>query len=174
MANMMSYWTFSDVFEEQGIVKTPFYGGFGVIAGGNIPKASYNAFKMLHNLGNKRMNNKSDSILVTKKNDGSLAIATWNYFEPEEKGINKQVKIIIKGNKKFNHLRISLLDKDHGSALTTWEKMKRPMTPSKQQQAQLRKAGELPKPDVVNIAVGKDNTVTLNLKPHSLILLEEF
>src|SRR5581483_556512 len=26
----MSYWTFSDVFEEQGVVKTPFYGGYGL------------------------------------------------------------------------------------------------------------------------------------------------
>src|ERR1019366_6047313 len=27
-----SYWTFSDVFEEQGVAKEPFYGGFGLIA----------------------------------------------------------------------------------------------------------------------------------------------
>ena len=37
---MMSYWTFSDVFEEQGVVKTPFYGGFGLLAEDSIPKAS--------------------------------------------------------------------------------------------------------------------------------------
>jgi len=35
---MMSYWTFSDVFEEQGVVKTPFYGGFGILAERGIPK----------------------------------------------------------------------------------------------------------------------------------------
>jgi len=33
----MSYWTFSDVFEEQGVVKQPFYGGFGLIAADDIP-----------------------------------------------------------------------------------------------------------------------------------------
>ena len=38
LADIMSYWTFSDVFEEQGVVKTPFYGGYGVIAEGGIPK----------------------------------------------------------------------------------------------------------------------------------------
>ena len=32
LTTMMSYWTFSDVFEEQGVVKMPFYGGYGVIA----------------------------------------------------------------------------------------------------------------------------------------------
>ncbi len=34
LTSMMSYWTFSDVFEEQGAVKTPFYGGYGLIAAG--------------------------------------------------------------------------------------------------------------------------------------------
>src|ERR1700688_3668776 len=38
LADMMSYWTFSDVFEEQGVVRWPFYGGFWVIAAGGIPK----------------------------------------------------------------------------------------------------------------------------------------
>ena len=45
---MMSYWTFSDVFEEQGVVKQPFYGGYGLLAEDGLPKPSFNAFKMLH------------------------------------------------------------------------------------------------------------------------------
>ncbi|MGB2606650.1 MAG: glycosyl hydrolase family 39, partial [Candidatus Sulfotelmatobacter sp.] len=32
LVDSMSYWSFSDVFEEQGVVKTPFYGGYGLIA----------------------------------------------------------------------------------------------------------------------------------------------
>ena len=38
MTQTMSYWSVSDVFEEQGVVKQPFYGGFGLIAAGGIPK----------------------------------------------------------------------------------------------------------------------------------------
>ena len=41
LVDMMSYWTFSDVFEEQGVVKTPFYGGYGIVAEGGIPKPAY-------------------------------------------------------------------------------------------------------------------------------------
>src|SRR6266481_1075483 len=41
----MSYWSFSDVFEEQGVVKTPFYGGYGLVAVDGIPKPAFNAFK---------------------------------------------------------------------------------------------------------------------------------
>ncbi|PMY44387.1 glycosyl hydrolase family 39, partial [Pseudomonas sp. GW456-L12] len=75
----MSYWTFSDVFEEQGVVRTPFYGGFGILAENNIPKPAYNAFAMLHELGDRRLPVASDSVLATRRPDGALAIALWNY-----------------------------------------------------------------------------------------------
>ena len=45
LVDSMSYWTFSDVFEEQGVVKTPFYGGYGLVAVDGIPKPAFNAFK---------------------------------------------------------------------------------------------------------------------------------
>ena len=35
---MMSYWTFDDVFEENGVVEGPFHGGFGLIAAEGIKK----------------------------------------------------------------------------------------------------------------------------------------
>ena len=38
LLDSMSYWTFSDVFEEGGIAKSPFHGGFGLIAAGGIPR----------------------------------------------------------------------------------------------------------------------------------------
>ncbi len=41
LTTMMSYWTFSDVFEEQGVVKKPFYGGFGLVAGEQHSQASF-------------------------------------------------------------------------------------------------------------------------------------
>ncbi len=74
----MSYWTFSDVFEEQGVVKKPFYGGFGLIAAENLPKPAFNAFKMLHMLGETKIPASGDDLLATKRADGRLAIALWN------------------------------------------------------------------------------------------------
>ena len=66
LTQMMSYWTFSDVFEEQGVVKQPFYGGFGLIAAGGIPKPSFYAFQVLHRLGDQRLDNSEPNVLVTK------------------------------------------------------------------------------------------------------------
>ena len=77
----MSYWTFSDVFEEQGVVKTPFYGGFGLIAAGGIPKPAFNAFALLHQLGERRFVTEPAETLVTRRADGGIVLALWNYAD---------------------------------------------------------------------------------------------
>jgi len=78
LVNMMSFWTFSDVFEENGPKREPFDGGFGLIALGGIKKPSYTAFALLHELGQERILQDSSNVLVTRRRDGSLAIAAWN------------------------------------------------------------------------------------------------
>jgi len=93
LVDIMSYWTFSDVFEEQGVVKTPFYGGFGLIASDSIPKPAFNAFKLLHELGDQRLEINSDSALVTRRKDGSFAVAVWNYAPPEHPGMERKLKL---------------------------------------------------------------------------------
>src|SRR5260370_12952884 len=85
--DMMSYWTLSDVFEEQGVVRRPFYGGFGLIAAGGIPKPAFNAFKMLHKLGVERLDVDSEHVLVTRRTDLSLVIALWNYVLPRQNSL---------------------------------------------------------------------------------------
>src|SRR5258708_18683729 len=82
LTEAMRYWSFSDVFEEQGVVKTPFYGGFRLVAADNIPKPALNAFAMLHPLGNRRIQVESDTPLATRNNDGSIVLPLWNYSPP--------------------------------------------------------------------------------------------
>ena len=103
LAQMMSYWTFSDVFEEQGIVKQPFYGGFGLIAAGGIPKPSFYAFQVLHRLGDQRLENSNPNVLVTKTSEGYLAVAVWNLADPGSTGAAKTVKLEFKGVKARRH-----------------------------------------------------------------------
>jgi len=76
LTTAMSLWTFSDVFEEQGVIKQPFYGGFGLIAEDGIPKAAFNAFRLLHVLGNERIPVASDNAPATRDADGQLAIGS--------------------------------------------------------------------------------------------------
>ena len=40
-----SYWTFSDIFEENYFASLPFHGGFGLLNIHGIPKPAYRAFQ---------------------------------------------------------------------------------------------------------------------------------
>src|SRR4029077_10273417 len=91
----MSYWTFTDAFfEEGGVFKSVFSNGFGLIATGRIPKASFNAFKILHHLGDQQLALESTSALLTRRyGERDLALAVWNYIPPRESGQSKRVNI---------------------------------------------------------------------------------
>ena len=140
MTAMMSYWTFSDVFEEQGVIKTPFYGGYGVIAEGGVPKAAYNAFRMLHALGERRLQPDLSDALVTRRADGTLAIAVWNYAPPGAAGMPRQVHVAVEGFHGTPRYHVEILDREHGSALTAWRAMGSPSDPARRQYAELQRA----------------------------------
>jgi xylan 1,4-beta-xylosidase len=169
LTTMMSYWDFSDVFEEQGVVKKPFYGGFGLLAEDSIPKPAFNDFGLLHRLGDTRVDVKSDSVLVTRRKDGSLVIAVWNLFLPEEVGSPKTITLHFAGMKTAGKARVTIVDKEHGSPLPAYEKMGSPQFPSRAQIESLQKAAALPAAQEQPI---KNGELRLTLRPHALALIE--
>jgi xylan 1,4-beta-xylosidase len=173
LVSTMSYWTFSDVFEEQGVAQRPFYGGFGMIAQGGIPKATFNVFKLLHMLGGQRFAGNLESTIATRRPDGSLAIAVWNYAPPGEQGSMKRLTLEFKNLRDRKHVRIHYVDRNRGSALTAWEAMGRPQFPSREQQQSLRKAAEIPQPEerTLTVLAGQGST-QIDLPSHCLALVE--
>jgi xylan 1,4-beta-xylosidase len=169
LASIMSYWAFSDVFEEQGVVKQPFYGGYGLIAEDGLSKPAFNAFKLLHKLGDRRIAVDSQSALVTRRADGTVVIAVWNLFLPEEAGTAKEVTVSIKGMPGAHRALISRVDAAHGSLLDAYEAMGRPVSPTRTQIAELQRAAKLPAPEVKTFSNG---TIRVELPPQGLALIE--
>jgi xylan 1,4-beta-xylosidase len=180
LTEAMSYWTFSDVFEEQGVTKTPFYGGFGLVAEDGIPKPSLNAFAMLHQLGDRRIKVDSDSALVTRRSDGILAIALWNYAPPfgtgasytpppEKLGLSRTFTLKIGGGSPNAHVQIWRLDADHGNVLKAFDAMGRPAFPTRSQIVQLRDAG---KPSLPENASFSNGSLTISIPQQGLVLLK--
>jgi len=169
LVEIMSYWTFSDVFEEQGVVKQPFYGGFGLIAADDIPKPSYNTFKLLHRLGDERISIDSNSVLVTRQRDGSLVVAAWNLVPPDQAGVSKTIHL------RFEHLAgsrrayISRVDRDHGDVHPAYEKMGQPRYPTQEQLKVLQQAAQLPPAEIRELTGGE---LTLDLAPDALAVVE--
>ena len=155
LVDEMSYWSFSDVFEEQGVVKKPFYGGYGLIAAGGIPKPAFAAFELLHQLGNKRLALDSDSALATRTADGSLVVAVWNLVAPEQTGAARTVVLRFKNLSGARHASISRVDQEHGDPHLAYEKMGSPIYPTQTQLQKLRSSVQLGPPEVREITGGE-------------------
>jgi xylan 1,4-beta-xylosidase len=168
LASMMSYWTFSDVFEEQGVVKRPFYGGFGLIAAGGIPKPAFNAFKMLHGLGTERYDVDSEHALVTRRTDGSFVIALWNYVPPRGSGTPITLTLQLR-HVAAHAARVQRLDAENGDVNGAYRRMGSPIYPTPMQLKQLLKASVLPAPQEVPIV---DDRLAITLPPFGLATVE--
>jgi xylan 1,4-beta-xylosidase len=90
--NSMSYWVFTDIFEENGPRMTPFHGGFGLLNYQGIRKPAYFAFQMLNRLGAEELVNADKSSWVCRNNAGGVQALLWNFtpIVPPE-GMNDQV-----------------------------------------------------------------------------------
>jgi xylan 1,4-beta-xylosidase len=164
LTTMMSYWTFSDVFEEQGVIKTPFYGGYGLIAEGGVPKAAFQAFAMLHRLGDRRSQPDLSHALVTKRSDGTIAIALWNYAAPGTTGTTRKIHVGLDGFAGTPHYQVEIVEPDHGSPLDAWRAMGSPASPTREQYDQLRR--------VSTVTQKLDGTSSFMLPSHGLALVE--
>jgi xylan 1,4-beta-xylosidase len=168
LVDLMSYWTFSDVFEEQGVVKTPFYGGYGLLAEDGIPKPAYAAFALLHKLGDQRLTLNSDSALLTRAADGALVMALWNYAPPGQSGPSKSVTL------RLQHAAVATatlwrLDAEHEDFHDAYAKMGSPAYPTPAQIHELRRATEMVAPETHTL---KNNELTLEIPSKGLVLIE--
>jgi xylan 1,4-beta-xylosidase len=169
LTGMMSYWTFSDVFEEQGVIKTPFYGGFGLMAEDGIPKPAFDAFELLHTLGTQRLPVAADDVLATRRKDGAVVIAAWNLVEPGAGGADKTIDFDVKGVAADARATVRRVDAAHGDTLDAWKKMGSPKYPTQAQIAALRKAAEIGPPQVQAL---HGSQLMLTLPPMGLALIE--
>src|ERR1035437_6481271 len=78
----LSYWTFTDIFEENGPRFTLFHGGFGLMNYQGIRKPSFYAFEYLSRLGTVDVTDSDAQSWVTKSGDGQVQVLLWD-FSPE-------------------------------------------------------------------------------------------
>ncbi len=84
----MSYWTFSDIFEETGVPLTPFHGGFGLMNLQGLPKPSFHVYRLLNRLGPIELAC-CDSDSIACKKEGGVQLLWWEYHLPEQDVCNK-------------------------------------------------------------------------------------
>ncbi|MGN0242815.1 MAG: xylann 1,4-beta-xylosidase [Lachnospiraceae bacterium] len=77
LMDSLSYWVFTDVFEEVGAGPKVFHGGFGLINLQGVKKPTFHAYRMLHDLGDVELE-RGEGYIFTKKND-KLQAAFYHY-----------------------------------------------------------------------------------------------
>ncbi|HXY24184.1 MAG TPA: hypothetical protein VEI73_06005 [Candidatus Acidoferrum sp.] len=75
----MSYWTFTDIFEENGPAFTPFHGGFGLLNLQGIRKPAFFAFRFLRQLGEQDVVTSDPQSWITRSADGGVQALVWDY-----------------------------------------------------------------------------------------------
>ncbi|MGN6541604.1 MAG: GH39 family glycosyl hydrolase [Ginsengibacter sp.] len=158
----MSYWTFTDIFEEAGPAVTSFHGGFGLLNLQGIKKPTFFAYKFLHELGPTELINTDSSSYVCKTNSG-IQVLFWNVKLPFSDTSVFNDSIFRENNPPKNVGRVSIdlsnipkgkykllvyqIGYHHNDAFSAWLEMGSPSNISLKQEALLK-----------NIASGKPVT----------------
>jgi xylan 1,4-beta-xylosidase len=78
-ANSMSYWVFTDIFEEAGPRFTPFHGGFGMLNIQGINKPVFYAYQFMNRLGNIELMNNDSASWVCRDTTGNIQALVWDF-----------------------------------------------------------------------------------------------
>jgi len=89
-ANSMSYWVFTDIFEEPGPRFTPFHGGFGMLTIQGINKPVCYAYQYLHQLGNMELKNSDPSSWICRDSTGGVQALVWDFTHTLPDSVNNQ------------------------------------------------------------------------------------
>ena len=141
-----SFWTFSDIFEENYFPSTPFHGGFGLLNLHGIPKPTYRAFELLHQLGNRQwlvdgLHETVDCFVVG--NELGLTILLTNHTTPGHSIETEDIEVRLDNAPRPVSANIQRIDADHANPKLIWEEMGQPEYLTRKEIDQLEEASQL-------------------------------
>lgn len=141
-----SFWTFSDIFEENYFPSKPFHGGFGLLNLHGIPKPTYRAFELLHSLGN-------ESLLVDGQHEtvdawvvrgvSKTTVLLTNHALPRHHLEKQRVRIQLRNALEPASAQVQRIDEDHVNPRRLWKEMGVPEYLSSEQVDKLQDASQV-------------------------------
>lgn len=188
-ANSMSYWVFTDIFEEAGPRFTPFHGGFGLLNTQGINKPAFYSFKFMNKLGNMELINTDSTSWVCKDTKGNVQVLLWDFTNTHPgDSVNNQVYYVrdlpakSKGKIKINlsgvpkgsyKLEIYKVGYQANDTYSTYLAMNRPKQLTKQQVEQIKKlnSGSPVSAEVITIKSNDKFVKELELRENDVYFL---
>lgn len=141
-----SYWTFSDLFEENYFPSVPFHGGFGLLNIYGIPKPAYRAYQLLHRLGTERLpvTGHHDTVDTWVIRDGSrVTVLLTNFAFPRHDIATEEVQVLLHKAPAPHAAVIERIDDAHANARKLWHALGEPTYPDALQLTRLEEASSL-------------------------------
>lgn len=88
IAQAMSYWAYTDLFEEAGPPPTPFHGGFGLMNREGVRKPTWFAYKYLNQLAGREIPT-TDEYTWASVDGRRIAILAWDWQQPIQDTSNR-------------------------------------------------------------------------------------
>lgn len=158
LVDSLSYWTFSDVFEEGGAGDTAFHGGFGLVNYQGIPKPTFHAYRFLHQLGDELLASTQGGVITRDRATGRLTALCYHYpaeipqsapasFDNPDvaertlsTGSECALDLRLTGLAPLAEISVEVLDAQHGNVVAAWERLGQPHSPSRNEIVALREA----------------------------------
>ncbi len=184
----LSYWVFTDVFEESGAGDTIWHGGFGMLNLQGLPKPVYHAYRFLHALGTETLA-QGDGYIVTRHPDGRLTALLYHYpaevkssvpmtdsakgaYHTLREGVARIARVILRDLPAGAGFTVAILDEHSGWARGAWERLGAPEPPTRAQVTALQQASQ---PALALHTANGEGTldVGLTLNPWAVVLIEQ-
>ena len=141
-----SFWTFSDIFEENYFPSVPFHGGFGLLNLHGIAKPTYRAFELLGRLGDELLlvdglHETVDAWVVRKGH--TLTVLLTNHALPRHAIKTEQVRIEFSNAPEPCSAYSERIDETHANPKRLWREMGEPEYLSAEQVGRLEDASGL-------------------------------
>ncbi|HVB03014.1 MAG TPA: cellulase family glycosylhydrolase [Chitinophagaceae bacterium] len=169
-----SYWTFSDIFEENYFSSIPFHGGFGLLTIYGIPKPAYRAYEILHRLGKEifpvKGTHPTVDLWVIRK-PGIIQVVLTNSALPTHPVKTELIKIRLIHLAQVKKAYIERIDDTHANATAIWAAMGRPESLSSMQVNALESASGLIKEPIFCSFEDHSVVFALELPPQGTALV---
>ncbi|GGO32115.1 GH39 family glycosyl hydrolase [Microbispora bryophytorum] len=160
LADSISYWTFTDVFEEGGAGIGPFHGGFGLVNEGGVHKPTFHALTMLERLGDRLLLATSDGVVTRDSRTSAVSAVFFNYPDDmgmkglraqnsyegtralAEMGPSRRIRHSIGGLEPGSAFLVEIVDWEHGNVAEAWYRLGPPLNPSRAEIEHLSKVAD--------------------------------
>lgn len=187
----LSYWTFTDIFEESGAGDAIFHGGFGMINLQGIVKPTFHAYRFLNLLGDELIGRFPAGVVARCGKTKKISLLAFHYptemkqtvpasfgsrdqaCETLALGKSEMLNVELTDLKPGSKIIVETLDKQNGNALAVWESLGKPDNISREEAKLLREKAVATKRE--EFIVDDNGTFKLQrvIEPWSVVLIRE-